>query len=183
MNNGEFQQHTEKIEQLLQQVNTLADESARSTVLELMQTLMDLHGAALSRIVEMLSDSGESGRNVLTKIADDPLVCGLLVLYGIHPLSLQERVACGIEKIKPQLQKLGTDLELTSADDNVVRLVLRGTRLDVHSATSARAKIEQAVREAAPEVVEVAINGLPDSGFVPLTTIQPAVKYKTGEAI
>lgn len=183
MNNGEFQQHTEKIEQLLHQVNAFSDEGARSTSVELMQTLMDLHGAALSRIVEMLSDSGDPGRSALKTIGGDPLVCGLLVLYGIHPLSLQERVVRAIENIKPQLQKLGTDLELTSTDENVVHLILRGTRLDVHSATSARAKIEQAVREAAPEVADVAIDGVPDSGFVPLTMIHPAVKYETGEAI
>src|SRR5215469_7056073 len=90
MNNGEFQRHTEKIEQLLQQVNALGDESTRSTAVELMQTLMDLHGAALSRVVQILSDSGDSGRTALTKIADDPLVCGLFVLYGIHPLPRSE---------------------------------------------------------------------------------------------
>ncbi|HEV2402035.1 MAG TPA: NifU family protein [Candidatus Sulfotelmatobacter sp.] len=183
MNNGEFQQHTAKIEQLLQQVNTLGDECARSTAVGLMQTLMDLHGAALSRVVEMLSDSGNSGRNALTKISEDPLICGLLVLYGIHPLPLQERVLLAIQRVNPQLQKLGTTLELTGIDENAVRLLLRGARLDAHSATSARTKIEQAVREAAPEIAEVAIDGMPDSGFVPLTMIQPAVKYETGEAI
>jgi Fe-S cluster biogenesis protein NfuA len=183
MNNGEFQRHTEKIEQSLQRINTLGDENARSTAIELMQTLMDVHGAAMSRIVEMLSESGDSGRSALKKMGDDPLVCGLLVLYGIHPLSLQERVVRAIERVKPQLQKLGTDLELTSVDENAVRLALRGAKLDVHSATAARAKIEQAVREAAPEVAEIAIHGMPDSGFVPLTMIQPAVKYETGDAI
>jgi Fe-S cluster biogenesis protein NfuA len=183
MNSGEFQQHTEKIEQLLQQVNACPDESARSTALELMQTLMDLHGAVLSRIVEMLSDCGDSGRSALKKIADDPLVCGLLVLYGIHPLSLQERLVRALEKLEPQLQKLGTSLELKSTDDNVVRLMLRGPGLDVHSATSIRGKIEQAIREVAPEVAEVTIDGMPDSGFVPLTMIRPAAKYETGEAL
>jgi Fe-S cluster biogenesis protein NfuA len=175
MNNGEFQTRTQQIERLLEQINTLDDESARLTAVELMQTLMDLHGAALCRIVEMLSNSGESNRSALRKISDDPLVCGLLVLYGIHPLSPQERVVRAVERIKPQLQKLGSTLELTTIDDNVVHLKLLGTRLDVHSATSARAMIEQAVRESVPEVAEVAIDGVPDSGFVPLTMIQPAI--------
>ncbi|HKU26592.1 MAG TPA: NifU family protein [Candidatus Sulfotelmatobacter sp.] len=183
MNNGEFLEQMAKIEQLLQHVNTLGDEGARSSVVELMQTLMDLHGAALSRIVERLSDSGDAGRNALKKIGEDPLVCGLLVVYGIHPLSLQERVMLAIDKVKPQLQKLGTTVELTGMDENVIRLMLRGARLDAHSSISLRARIEQAVREAAPEVVEVTIDGIPDSGFVPLTMIQPAMKYETGETL
>jgi Fe-S cluster biogenesis protein NfuA len=146
-----------------------------------MQTLMDLHGAAMCRIVEMLSNSGESNRSALRKIGDDPLVCGLLVLYGIHPLSPQERVVRAVERIKPQLQKLGSTLELTTIDDNVVHLKLLDTRVDTHSATSARAMIEQAVRESAPEVAEVVIDGMPDSGFVPLTMIQPAISTKEEE--
>lgn len=183
MNNGEFQAHTEKVEQLLAQVNAMREESARATSLELMQTLMDLQGAVISRVVEVLAQSGESGRNALSKVADDPLVCGMLVLYGIHPLSLEDRVLRAIEKLRPQLQKLGTSLELMSAADAVVHISVNNSRPDAHSTVAVRTTIEQAVREAAPEVEEVAIEGLLPSGFVPLNMIQPAMKYERGEAL
>lgn len=182
MNNSEFHAHTEKLERLLQQVNDLRDEEAQSVALQLMQAIMDLHGAALSRITEVLASSGETARHALAIVADDPLVCGLLVLYGIHPLTLEDRVLGAMEKIKPKLQKLGTSLELTGIDDSTVRLRVLGSRTD-HSAPKMQETIEQAVREAAPEVAEVAIEGLPVSGFVALTDIQPAVKYETGEGI
>jgi Fe-S cluster biogenesis protein NfuA len=173
MNNGEFQAHTEKVEQLLQQVNGFCDENARATAVELMQTLMDLQGAVMSRLVEVLSESGESGRNALSKVADDPLICGMLVLYGIHPLSLEERVLRAIEKLRPQVQTLGTRLELVSAADSEVRIHVQCSHSDANSAATVRSKIEQAIREAAPEVAEIAIEGLLPSGFVPLNMIQP----------
>ena len=56
MTSGEFQAHTEQVERLVQRVSGLADEDARSTSLELLQSLMDFHGAVLSRIVESFSD-------------------------------------------------------------------------------------------------------------------------------
>lgn len=181
LNNSEFQGHTERIERSLQAVNSLTDDHARTSALDLMQAVMDLHGAAMSRIIELLSC--ESGRDALAKLSDDPLLCGLLVLYGVHPLSLEDRVRAAIEKMRPQLHKVGTNLELVSADDAVVRIKLQHSKPDPHSSSSIQTTIERAIREAAPEVVDLAIEGLPVSGFVPLNRIQPALKYETGEAI
>ena len=97
MDNNEFQAHTQQVEQLVQRVNALADENARGTALELLQSVMDFDGATLSRIVELLSEN-ETHRASLSKLATDPLICGLLVLYGIHPMPLEQRVAQAVEK-------------------------------------------------------------------------------------
>ena len=85
---------------LVQRVSALADEDARTTALELLQSMMDLHGAVVSRIVEVL-DASEAGRTSLAKLGNDPLVCGLLVLYGVHPVALEERVARAVESAPP----------------------------------------------------------------------------------
>src|ERR1700681_1444430 len=89
LGNREFQAHTERIERLVQQASGLADAGARTTSLELLQSVMDLHGAVVSRIVELL-DSSETGRASLARLGSDPLICGLLVLYGVHPVALPE---------------------------------------------------------------------------------------------
>jgi Fe-S cluster biogenesis protein NfuA len=176
MTSGEFQAHAEKLEQLVEQANALPDENGRTTALELMQSLMDLHGAAVSRIVKVLSDCGEAGRDALARIAADPMVCGLLVLYGIHPVALEERLARAIDHLGPQLQKLGATLELLGAADGAVRVKVHSTRGDHQSAETMRDTIERTIREAAPEVAEIAIEGLQARGFVPLNMIQPAMK-------
>jgi Fe-S cluster biogenesis protein NfuA len=179
MNSGEFQAHTEQIEQLVQRVSALPDEDARTTALELLQSLMDLHGAAVARIVEVLSDSGEAGRSALSKLGSDPLVCGLLVLYGVHPLSLEERVAKAIEKVSPQLHKQSGSIELVGVTDGVVRVKLQSSAQGCGSSPDKlKSLVEQTIRELAPEVVEIVAEGLPSSisGFVPLNMIQSVTR-------
>jgi Fe-S cluster biogenesis protein NfuA len=177
LNSGEFQAHTEQIERLVQRVSALADEDARSTALELLQSLMDLHGAVFSRVVEVLTESGEGGRSVLTKLENDPLVCGLLVLYGIHPVSLEDRVARAIEKVGPQLRRQAGTAELLGVSDAVVRVKLQSSGNGCGSPPDTlKATVEQAILEAAPDVVQVLVEGVPSSSFVPLNMIQPAAK-------
>ena len=180
MNNSEFEAYTQRVERALQEVNTLADDKARNSATELMQALMDLHGAAMSRVLELLS--GDESRVLLSKIGDDPLICGLLVLYGIHPVSLEERLRSTVEKLRLKLEKQGTSLELISTRDDVVRIKIESSQQDRHTSGSVQAMIQQAIREAAPEVAEIVIEGVLPSGFVPLNMIQPAMKYE-GEAI
>src|SRR5258705_13878959 len=124
MDNAEFQQHVQKVEQLLQRVSVFSDGNARTAALELMQSLMDLHGSCITRIVEVLSESGESGCSSLAKLGSDPLICGLLVLYGVHPVSFEQRVAVAIEKVAPQVRKQSGTVELFGISDGVVRVSL-----------------------------------------------------------
>jgi Fe-S cluster biogenesis protein NfuA len=178
MDNAEFQQLAARVEQLVARVQALPDADARATAIELMQSLMDLHGAALTRAVEVLSESGEQGRASLAKIGDDPLVCGLLVLYGIHPVPVEDRVAAALERAAPQLRKQSGSAELLAVSDGVVRVSLQSTGSSCHSSPEKLKDIvERAVREAAPEVVEVVAEGLANSqtGFVPLNMLQPSV--------
>ena len=179
MNNSEFQTHAEQIEQLVERVSALSDENARTVALELLQSLMDLHGAALSRVVEVLSSSGEGGRSSLARLGGDPLICGLLVLYGIHPVALEDRVNGAIEKIGPQLRKQSGTVQLLGIANGVVRIKVQSSGQGCGSSSDALKSIaEQAILEAAPEVVEVVAEGVPSSssGFVALNMIQSASK-------
>jgi Fe-S cluster biogenesis protein NfuA len=177
MNNNEFETYAAQIEQLVQQAAALPDESARTLALELLQSTMDLHGAVMSRIVELLSEGGDSGRNSLAKLGNDPLVCGLLVLYGIHPVSLHDRVTRAVEKLGPQLHKKGGSIELLGIADNSIQVKILGSQHSCGSTPdSFRSIVEQAIRESAPEIAEIAIDegSSSPSGFVPLNMIHPA---------
>jgi Fe-S cluster biogenesis protein NfuA len=180
MNSSEFQAQTEQIERLVQRVMALTDDGARATALELLQSVMDLHGAAMSRMVEVLSVLGEAGRAALAKLGADPLLCGLLVLYGIHPVPLEERIAKALEKLRPQLQKKGGSVALVSTDDAHVRVkVLSSGHGCGSSADAIKDLVEQAILEAAPEIMEIFVDGLPETapGFVPVNMIQPATTH------
>ena len=176
MNNSEFQEKTGQIDRLVQRVNAFADEETRTTSLELLQSMMDLHGAAMSRIVELLSES-ESGHPALAKLGSDPLICGLLVLYGIHPVSLEERVARAIEKVRPQFQKNGGSVELVGVNEEAVTVRVQTSGHNCGSSPEAlRTKVEQAILEAAPEMMSVIIEGFPQASFVHVSSIQPVTK-------
>jgi Fe-S cluster biogenesis protein NfuA len=179
MNNNEFQERTEQIDRLVQRVTAFTDDDARTTSLELLQSMMDLHGAAIARMVEMLSESGEAGRSSLAKLGNDPLICGLLVLYGIHPVALEERVSRAIEKARPQLQKHGGSVELIEVADEAVRVKIQGSGHGCgSSADTLKSMVEQAILEVAPEIVAIAVEGVEPtaSGFVPLNMVQPVTK-------
>ena len=42
-----------------------------------------------------------------------------MVLYGVHPVSLQDRVDGAVEKVRPQVQKQGGKVELLDVGDNL----------------------------------------------------------------
>jgi Fe-S cluster biogenesis protein NfuA len=179
MKNNEFQAQAERINRLVQRVTELPDEDARTAALELLQSLMDLHGSVMSRVVEVLSESGDAGRKSLARLSDDPVVCGLLVLYGVHPVPLEERVAKAIEKVRPQLRKQSASVELLSITDTAVRVKIDSSGHGCGSSPDAvKRTVEQAVLGAAPEVTEIITEGLPAAaqGFVPVNMIQPAIK-------
>jgi Fe-S cluster biogenesis protein NfuA len=177
MNSGEFQAQTQRLNEVVERANSLVDENARSTALELLQAAMDMHGTVMSRIVEILSDSGEAGRASLAKLGADPLVCGLLVLYGIHPVGMEERISRALEKQRSQFRKHGGSVSLVSIADQVVRVKIQADNNGFHfSAENLKAPAEQTILEAAPEVMEIVVEGVISAGFVPVNMIQPATK-------
>ncbi len=179
LNSNEFQAHTEQIERLVEYVSAFPDTEIRTAALDLVQALMDLHGAGISRIVELLGESGESGRKSMSALANDPLVCGLFVLYGVHPVDLRDRVNAAIEKARLQIQKQGGTVELLELGEGKVRLAITGSGGGCHSSPDAlKQAVEQAIREAAPEIVEVVADGVSSSSsvFLPANMIQPAMK-------
>jgi len=181
LGNTEFQAYTGRIERLVERAGALDDAPARTTALDLLQSVMDLHGAAVSRIVELL-DATEAGRASLTRLGTDPLICGLLVLYGVHPVPLEERLARALENLAPQLRKHSGSAELIGVSEGVVRVKLQSSGHGCGNSPDAlRTMVEQAILEVAPEAVEVAVEGSPAaaaSGFVPLNLIQPAPKFE-----
>ena len=62
-----------------------------------MQSLMDLHGAALEKALDIVAEAGEPGMSIIDRLGRDPLVSSVLILYGLHPEDLETRVSesCG----------------------------------------------------------------------------------------
>ncbi|MGI8918507.1 MAG: NifU family protein [Pyrinomonadaceae bacterium] len=151
-----LQQRMQRVEELVRKIESLPDETAKSSALELMQSLMEFHGAGLERMMEIVADSNTGGFATFDEFAADELVGSLLLLYGLHPLTLEQRVVQGLAKVRPYLDSHGGDVELLSTDNGVVRLRLQGScKSCPSSAMTLKLAIEEAIYAAAPDVVAI----------------------------
>lgn len=169
-----FQQLSQRIEALVNRFETATDPQVRADALELVQALMDLHGAGLDRLMEIVAGAGAPGEALMEDFARDELVVGLLLLYGLHPHDLETRVRLALERVQPYLHSHGGNVELLHVNDGIVRLRLVGSCQTCPSSTlTLKTAIERAIYEAAPDVVEIISEGgaaeAPANGFVQLT--------------
>ncbi len=177
MAEADLQRQMREIERLLGELDTAADAASRARAVELVTLLMDVHGAGLRRIVEQIARSGPVGSELLSALADDPVVAGLLLLYGLHPRDLESRVLEALDRARPLLQSHGGNVELISCDAGIVRLRLTGSCHGCPSSTlTLRETIEQALCECAPDMLELHVEGAAPApavgtGFVPLAQL------------
>ena len=85
----EFQVRSERIEQLAAKLEQAADPELHATAMELVQCVMELHGAGLERMMQVVSESDAAG-SLTGKLLDDNLVSSLLLLHNLHPDDLAD---------------------------------------------------------------------------------------------
>src|ERR1044072_10050189 len=121
-------QRMQRVEALVDEIENTADPALRAKVLELVQTLMDFHGAGIGRMMDITANVGAAGYAVFDDFARDDLVSSLLLLYDLHPCAIEDRVEEAIEKVRPSLNLHEGGLELLGVAGGVVRMRLRGRR-------------------------------------------------------
>jgi Fe-S cluster biogenesis protein NfuA len=169
----DFQLKVQRIGELVGELENIADPEARASAKTLVQLLLDLHGAGLERVMEIVAKNDESGQRTIDDLGREPLVSSLLVLYGLHPLDVESRVAQAVERVRPQVRKGGGELDLLGIEAGVVRLQLQVTGHGCGSTGKTLKKlVEDVLYEAAPDMNRLIIEGLEEpagsSGFVPL---------------
>jgi Fe-S cluster biogenesis protein NfuA len=155
----------QRIETLIHEIERFPDANVQAVTRELVQALLDVHGAGLARILEAVAGTGDAGRPVLDALAGDDLVAGLLLLHGLHPQDLESRVRQALEKVRPLVRSHGGEVELLSAEGGAVRVRLEGCGDQPSTALMLRRVIEEAVWERAPDVTAVTVEGVaPQAG-------------------
>jgi Fe-S cluster biogenesis protein NfuA len=184
-NEKDFQQRVQRIGALVQEIETIADPAVRASTTQLVQLIMEFHGTGLDRALEILADAGEPGIALIDKLGRDPIVSSLLVLYGLHPDSLDTRVSKAVERLAPKLQRDGAQLELLGIEDGAVRIrVIPGEHTCGSTTKALQTEVEDAIYGLAPDVASLSVEGLdgkPASGFVSLNQLTSAgpVELKT----
>ncbi len=157
----EFQQRLQKIEELVRTFESAVDPNVRAGAVELMRSLMELHGAGIERMMEIVYETGAPGGGIIDRFADDDLVEGLLLLYGLHPLGIEDRLMQALDKVRPYLRSHGGNVDLLGIDEGVVRLKLQGSCNGcASSALTLKLAIEEAIYEAAPDIAALEVEGV-----------------------
>ncbi len=171
----DFRDDMQRIGGLVAEIEAIADPAVRAATKALVQSLMDLHGAALDKALEIVSDAGEPGMNIIDRLGRDPLVSSVLILYGLHPEDLETRVTKAVDRVRPQLRKQGCQVELLGVSDGAIRLrVETGSHTCGSTGKTLQATLEGAIYDAAPDLTSLVVEGLeekPASGFVALNSL------------
>src|SRR3984957_12092977 len=100
----EFRNDMQRIGGLVQEMESIADPAVRAATKHLVQSLMDLHGAALEKALDIVAEAGDPGINIIDRLGRDSLVGSVLILYGLHPEDLETRGVKAVDKGRPQLR-------------------------------------------------------------------------------
>lgn len=145
----------ERIAQLLEQLEAAGERQTLELAEEVLRVMSDLYGAGLARIVEL---ARQEAPPFLEAMAADELVASLLIVHGLHPVPLGERVQAALARVRPLLGAHGGDVELIGVDPDLPGVAIRllgscdgcpAASLTLHDA------VERAILEAAPEVARI----------------------------
>jgi len=171
-----------RVEALLEELEGLPDPVARANTTEVVRALLDLYGEGLERIVDVVAEHDSQG-TMAESLAGDALVSHLLLIHGLHPVPVEQRVHAALESVRPYLESHGGNVELLAVDERVARLKLEGScRGCPSSSMTLKLAIEKAIHEAAPEIEEVVADGAVAEQAPAPTLIQIEGLAPTGRA-
>jgi Fe-S cluster biogenesis protein NfuA/nitrite reductase/ring-hydroxylating ferredoxin subunit len=144
----------ERIQELTEQLDALANPGVRDIADELTATIVGFYGAGLERIVEILGDGTAA-------LAEDGLVESLLLVHDLHPVPIEDRVVQALERVRPYMESHGGNVELLGVEDRIARLRLQGSCSSCRaSASTLELAVRQALEELAPDLEGMDVEGL-----------------------
>src|SRR3954452_9376352 len=150
----------ERVQELLGSLDEIADPVAQSRVQELIGTVLELYGAGLERMLGILEDAGDPALPIRTALLDDGIVASLLLIHGLYPISLEERITQALDSMRPFLASHGGNVELVSVEEGVARLRLQGSCDGCpSSAATLEHALKEAIDEAAPDLLALEVEG------------------------
>jgi Fe-S cluster biogenesis protein NfuA/nitrite reductase/ring-hydroxylating ferredoxin subunit len=172
----------ERIEALLE-ASSAGGRAARERAEELVRLVVDLYGAGLERLLEIVHESGRLDDDLLDRLAADDLVASLLAVHGLHPDDVPTRVARALDGVRPYLGSHGGDVQfLGVTEDGVVRLRMVGSCDGCpSSAVTLTLAVETAIQAAAPEVTGIEVEEAPAHGTGPSVIPVSALRSRLGD--
>ncbi len=160
----------DRIEQALDELHATADPRTINLAEELLRLVAELYGAGFARAMEL---AGRYAPSLIDQFVADELVASLLLVQGLHPESIDNRVEAALVAVRPFLAQHGGDVELLGIDEErgAVKLRLLGSCDGCpSSASTLQGAVEVAIIEAAPEIVRIVVEDpAPPAAGVPIS--------------
>src|SRR5215204_2047155 len=159
LDDQELRERVGRLEMLLEEIESFEDPVARARTAEMVQTLLELYGEGLGRIMESVADLGS--RELKDALLEDELVSHLLLLHGLHPVDVESRVLGALDEVRPYLESHGGNVQFLGIEGDVARVRLEGSCDGCPSSTmTLELAIEEAIQKAAPELGGVEAEGV-----------------------
>ncbi len=160
----------ERVQELTQQVEAIEDLGTRMLAEELASSIVQLYGEGIERIFAVLGQDGLSAAQARALLVNDGVVASLMLIHGIYPVPLEQRVVQALDSVRPYMESHGGDVELVGVEDGVARLRLSGhCKGCAASASTLELAIEKALEDFAPDLLGLDVEGVvePAQGHAP----------------
>jgi Fe-S cluster biogenesis protein NfuA len=148
----------QRVEKILAELGA-AEPGVAEQAEELVRLLVELYGAGFERVLQI---AGEADPVLVQRLSDDQLVSSLLVLHGIHPVPVEERVERSLASVRRGLGLNAGGLSLLGIDDEgVLHVRFEGSCSGCGSSLgAATAAVEEAIEQWAPELTGVQVEAV-----------------------
>lgn len=152
----EAEQLIARVQELTGRLEHLDDPACRELAEELTGAVVQMYGAGLERIVELIEDEETRDR-----LAADELVAGLLMIHDLYPVPLEERVVQALDTVRPYMESHGGNVELLGIEDGIARLRLEGSCKSCRASSSTlELAVQQALQQHAPDLLGMDVEGV-----------------------
>jgi Fe-S cluster biogenesis protein NfuA len=155
----QVEERLNRLDQLLGQLEQVPGPGSE-LALEAVATLTAVYGEALARVMTRLDAPPATGAGLVADLAADQLIGHLLILHGLSPVPVADRITAALENVRSGLKGRDAGLRLAGLDGDVARVQLSSGGCS-SSAAALREAITEAVLAAAPELAAVEVESAP----------------------
>jgi Fe-S cluster biogenesis protein NfuA/nitrite reductase/ring-hydroxylating ferredoxin subunit len=159
---AELNHQGERIQQIIEQIETLPDGKARDLVQECIREMLSFYGSGIERMLKIISGGNSTAaKDIYNDLIEDSFINGLLLIHDLHPLDLRTRLYKALDQVKPYMDSHGGSIELVSLEDGIAKLRLAGSCNGCASSSSTlELGVKQAIEENCPDLLGFEVEGI-----------------------
>lgn len=172
-----------RIESLLSAIEQSATPPIAAVAARLTAETTALYGEALERAFTLLHETGQG--DTIRAALDDDLITSLLVVHGLHPQTMEQRVHACLAELADTLGETGGAVEFVGIDANEMVTVRIIGGSDIHLWRT-RLAVEKAIDRAAPDHGGIEVLGarnepppVESTVFIPIESIRRSAPRRT----